>query len=249
MKVIVDNLAVEYKDEGQGPVLFLLHGWMDSLKTFDALVAELSTKYRVVRIDLPGFGESEMPKKPWHVADYAKFVADCCVKLNVQPTAFVGHSLGGRIILKGLAEKTLSADKAVLIASAGVADRKTLRNWSFAIIAKAGKAATAIPPFTLLRAKLRTKLYAAAKSDYAGAGAMTPTFLNVIGENLAPLAPLVSVPTLLVWGKSDTTTPIAEGERLRSLMPNAKLEIIEGAGHFVHREKAQEVARLISEFV
>jgi pimeloyl-ACP methyl ester carboxylesterase len=249
MKVIVENLAVEYKDEGQGPVLFLLHGWMDSLRTFDALAAELSTKYRIVRIDLPGFGESEMPHKPWHVADYVNFVAGVCKKLNVEPAAFVGHSLGGRIVLKGLAEKTLSAQKAVLIASAGVADRNTLRNWSFKMIAKAGKAATAVPPFTMLRAKLRGRLYAAAKSDYQSAGAMTPTFLNVIGENLAPLAPLVSVPTLLVWGNNDTTTPIVEGERLCSLMPDAKLEVIDGAGHFVHREKAQEVARLISGFV
>lgn len=249
MKVIVDDLAVEYKDEGQGPVLLLLHGWMSSLKSFDALAQQLSTNARVIRLDLPGFGESEIPKAPWHVADYAKFVAHVCAKLDIQPTAIVGHSLGGRVALKGFADGTLSAPKAVLIASAGVADRKTLRNWSFKMIAKAGKAATAIPPFTLLRAKLRTKLYAAAKSDYASAGPMTSTFLNVIGENLAPVAPLVSVPTLLIWGGNDEATPIDEGIRLQALMPQARLDIIEGAGHFVHEERPEEVAKLIKDFV
>jgi pimeloyl-ACP methyl ester carboxylesterase len=249
MKIIVDDLAVEYKDEGQGPVLLLLHGWMSSLKSFDALARQLSANARVIRFDLPGFGESEIPKTPWHIADYATFAAHVCTKLDIQPAAIIGHSLGGRVALKGFADGTFSLPKAVLIASAGVADRKTLRNWSFKMIAKAGKAATAIPPFTLLRAKLRRKLYAAAKSDYASAGAMTQTFLNVIGENLAPIAPLVAVPTLLIWGDEDQTTPLDEGIRLQALMPNAKLDIIEGAGHFVHEEKPEEVAKLIKDFV
>lgn len=249
MKTIVDDLAIEYKDEGQGPALLLLHGWMNSLRSFDAVAAILSQAYRVVRLDLPGFGESELPREAWRVGDYARFTAHFLDKSNIEPTALVGHSLGGRIILKGLAEKTFGAQKAVLIASAGVAERRTLRNAGFNALAKAGKAATAIPPFTRLRAKLRSKLYAAAKSDYPSAGAMTPTFLNVVGENLAPLAPLVSTPTLLLWGDRDETTPLSEGARLQSLIPNAKLEVIAGAGHFVHEEKPDDVARLIREFV
>jgi pimeloyl-ACP methyl ester carboxylesterase len=249
MKMIVDTLAVEYKDEGRGPIVLLLHGWMNSLQSFDAIAAVLSEKYRVVRLDLPGFGGSEMPPKPWFVGDYAKFVADFCSKLNIEPTALIGHSLGGRIILKGFADGSLSAQKAVLIASAGVAERSTLRSWSFKAIAKAGRAATAIPPFTRLRAKLRTRLYAAANSDYNTAGAMTSTYLNVIGENLAPLASLLKAPTLLIWGRDDKTTPVSEGERLHALIPDSKLDIVDGAGHFVHQEKPEEVARMISEFV
>lgn len=249
MKTIVDDLAVEYQDEGRGPVLVLLHGWMHSLTSFDALTTILSRKYRVIRLDLPGFGASEVPRTPWHVGDYAQFVAHFLAKIDAHPTALVGHSLGGRIVLKGLAEQALAADKAVLIASAGVAERQTVRNWSFKMIAKAGKAATAVPPFTLLRAKLRSKLYAAAKSDYPTAGAMTPTFLNVIGENLAPLAPQVIAPTLLIWGSDDRTTPLSEGKRLESLMPHATLKVIEHAGHFVHREQPEAVAAAIASFV
>src|ERR1700722_13178112 len=142
MKVIVDNLAIEYRDEGQGPTLVLLHGWMSSLHSFDVITKLLSANYRVVRLDLPGFGESELPREPWHVGDYATFVSHVCEKLDLRPDAFVGHSLGGRILLKGFAERTLSSEKAILIASAGVAERQTLRNWSFKMIAKAGRAAT-----------------------------------------------------------------------------------------------------------
>lgn len=249
MKVIVDDLAIEYKDEGQGPVLLMLHGWMNSLSSFDAMSKILSSKYRIVRLDLPGFGESEMPKRAWHVGDYATFVNHFLAKLDLEPEALVGHSLGGRIILKGLAGRTLSAHKAVLIASAGVAERNTLRNWSFKMMAKAGKTATAVPPFTLLRTKLRSKLYAAAKSDYPQAGPMTPTFLNIISENLAPLAPRVNIPTLLIWGSTDTTTPLSEGKRLQALIPNADLQVIEGAGHFVQEEKSEAVAHILQKFI
>jgi pimeloyl-ACP methyl ester carboxylesterase len=249
MKAIVDGLAVEYADEGQGSAILLLHGWGNSMNSFDAVSKVLSAKYRVVRLDLPGFGGSEMPKSAWHVADYTAFVKDFLAKLSVEPHALIGHSLGGRIILKGLGERTLSAQKAVLIASAGVAERNTLRNWSYKTIAKAGKAATAVPPFTLLRTKLKNTLYATAKSDYAQAGRMAPTFLNVVAENLAPLAPQIDIPVLLVWGSNDATTPLSEGERLHSLIPHSKLQVVEGAGHFVHEEKPDEVARMIEEFV
>ena len=76
MKVIVNNLATEFEDEGTGPVLLFLHGWKDSLKTFAPLVPGLASDYRVVRLDLPGFGGSEMPSRPWSVSDYVAFVHD-----------------------------------------------------------------------------------------------------------------------------------------------------------------------------
>jgi pimeloyl-ACP methyl ester carboxylesterase len=249
MKVIVDGLATEYESEGSGPVVLMLHGWGSTLHSFDAIAKALSADFRIVRLDLPGFGGTEMPQRPWHVGDYAAFVADCMRKIDVEPYALVGHSFGGRIIIKGLAENRLHGQKAVLIAAAGVADRQTLRNWSFKMIAKAGKAATAIPPFTVLRAKLRAKLYQKSGGDYAHAGTLRQTFLNVISENLAPIAPQISIPTLLMWGSDDHTTPLTEGERLHALIPHSTLHVIAGTGHFVHKEKAVEVAEIIQAFL
>ena len=242
MKVIVNGLAVEYADEGAGPVLLLLHGWKDTHRTFDALVPFLKDQFRIVRLDLPGFGGSDTPKEAWHVGDYALFIAAFMAKVGVVPLALVGHSLGGRIVLKGVGEGVLSAERIVLIASAGVARRKTLRNRFFYIVAKIGKLLMFIPPFSFWKARMRKKLYAAAGSDYLGAGELRQTFLNVIREDLSEAAQQISVPTLLVWGSADTETPVTDGERLKEMMPHATLEVIAGADHFVHKAQAERVA-------
>lgn len=245
MKAIVDGLAIEYKDEGTGPTLVLLHGWKDSLHTFDKIVPMLTDDFRVVRLDLPGFGQSETPKKAWTVEDYAKCVAACIKKIEITPFAFIGHSLGGRIVLKGMGEDILHAERAVLIASAGVARRKTARNHFFYIVAKIGKVFMSVPPLSFFKDGLRKKMYAAAGSDYLDAGDLKQTFLNVIEEDLSRMAEKVSAPTLLVWGENDTETVAADGKRLAKLMPDATLRVISRTGHYVHHAHAEDVAQLI----
>ena len=76
MKIIVQNLATEYRDEGSGKTLIFLHGWQSNLHTFDNLASPLKNYYRVVRLDLPGFGGSEMPKETWDLNKYILFVCD-----------------------------------------------------------------------------------------------------------------------------------------------------------------------------
>jgi len=58
MKVLVNNQLIEYKDEGSGRVVLLLHGWGTNLATFDQLAGHLAKKFRVIRFDFPGFGQS-----------------------------------------------------------------------------------------------------------------------------------------------------------------------------------------------
>lgn len=248
MKVIVRNLAVEYRDAGTGPVLLLLHGWMHSLGSFDALAAELSERYRVVRVDFPGFGESELPQSAWDVGDYAAFTADFIEKLGLAPAALVGHSFGGRVILKGLGSGVLRAQKAVLIASAGNARRRSVRNLLFGIAAKGGAAAT----FFLsgrTRERLRERLYRAARSDYGAAGALSQTFVKTVSEDLSEDAARIHTPTLLLWGARDATTPLPDGERLRDVIHGAQLVVFPEAGHLVHQEEAAGIAAAIEQFV
>ena len=120
MKVIVNNLAIEYEDEGSGPVLLFLHGWQDSLHTFDAISDDLKKNYRIIRLDLPGFGKSDLPKTVWSISDYVSFVNDFIKKINLSVYALVGHSFGGRIILKGSGQRKIESEKNILISSAGI---------------------------------------------------------------------------------------------------------------------------------
>src|ERR1043166_6772182 len=100
MKVIVKGIATEYRDEGSGPIILMLHGWGDSLHSFDMLAQRLDPDCRILRLDLPGFGQSETPRGAWTLADYAEFVKAFCEKIGLVPDFLVGHSMGGRIIIK-----------------------------------------------------------------------------------------------------------------------------------------------------
>lgn len=247
MKVIVENLAIEYSDQGQGPVMLMLHGWAAARHYFDGVYENLSG-LRIVRLDLPGFGDSEKPRAAWTNEDYARFVAAFCEKLRIKPDYMLGHSLGGRILTKGVSIGVLHPKKLVLISSAGVAKRNTPRNRLYAALAKTGK--TLLKPLPKkVYEKLRHVLYDFTGSDYLSVRDMEKTFVKVVGEDLSADAAKITTPTLLIWGDRDAVTPLAEGEKLNALIRGSQLEIVEGADHFVHLQEPEDVARRIEKFL
>lgn len=249
MKLIVQNLAIEYQDQGSGEVLLFLHGWRDNLQTFDFLTEKLSQNWRVIRLDLPGFGKSEMPKNDWTLDDYVNFVQHFTNKLNLKVNAYVGHSFGGRIIIKGLAKNKLLSKKVVLIGSAGIAKNKSLRNFSILIVSKIAKIITFIPPFIFFREQLKRKMYHYLQSDYYESNQLKQTYQNIISEDLQKAAEKIHLPTLLIWGENDKATPITDAKKFANLIKNSKLTIIPNSGHFVHQEKVAEIYEEIRKFL
>ncbi|MEK7167193.1 MAG: alpha/beta hydrolase [Patescibacteria group bacterium] len=249
MKIIIKNIAIEYFDEGNGPIMLFLYGWKDTLHSFDSLIPLLSKQYRIIRIDLPGFGNSELPQITWNLDNYIQFIKDFINKLNVQIDVLIGHSFGGRIAIKAVATEIIKPKKLILIASAGIAKTQTIHNYFFYILAKVGKIITLFPPFIFWRKRLRKKLYNMAGSDYFLSGKLKNTFLNVIKEDLKLCASKITIPTLLIWGDQDKATPLNDGKCLSKIISNSKLEIISNTGHFVHQENPQKVAEIISKFI
>ncbi|MDP3965415.1 MAG: alpha/beta hydrolase, partial [bacterium] len=201
MRCIVNGLVAEYEDAGHGDVILMLHGWKDSLHTFDEIAIFLADSHRIIRLDLPGFGGSEPPPADWKLDDYVGFVKDFLAKLDIRPDTLVGHSFGGRITVKGVATGVLQPKKIVLISSAGVARRQTFKNVILTVLAKIGRVVTAIPPFSFWKQKIRRKLYEAIGSDYFRAGVLRGTFLNIIKEDLSTVAKAITIPALILWGE------------------------------------------------
>src|SRR3989344_6122872 len=208
MKVIVNNIAAEYTDEGKGPVLLFLPGWMNTLSNFDELASRLVSNYRIVRLDLPGFGGgTETPPLNWHIADYASFVKAVIEKIRLDSYTLVGHSFGGRVVIKGVAQEMLRPSRIILIAPGGGAKQKTFRNQMLTVLAKIGKVFLYIPPFVFWRTQLRRKLYKMLTSDYFAAGPPLPGYLQATREDLQEDARKIQIPTLLVWGTDDEMVP------------------------------------------
>lgn len=248
MKIIVNGLVVNYTNKGSGETVLFLHGWQDNLTSFDELADRLVNK-RIIKLDLPGFGGSETPKDTWDISDYAAFVANFLKKLGLTADVVVGHSFGGRIIIKAIAEKEINPSKAVLIASAGIAKNKTLKNRTIKTVAKVGKAITFVPPLIFFKDKIRRKLYTSIGSDYLDSGDMKQIFLRTINEDLSLSAKKISCPVLLIWGAHDNSTPLKDGEKMSQLISDSKLVVVPDTGHFVHRQNPDKVANEIKEFL
>lgn len=250
-QVVVNSLLTAYEDVGvDNPAIIFLHGWGGDRLSLKPLWTKLSSSYRTLSLDLPGFGSSQLPPKDWKVGDYSSHVAAFVEKVGITDSyVLVGHSFGGRVIIKGVGEGVLSPAKTILIDAAGVAQRSK-RNAGYAAMAKTGKAVLSLPGLKGLQAKARRKLYGSIGStDYLEAGGMQKVLTNTISEDLSTQAAKVVTPTLLIWGEKDTETPLSEGQKLVSLMAGSKLEVLPGLGHFPFDEDATAVARLIERFL
>jgi pimeloyl-ACP methyl ester carboxylesterase len=239
MQSVVSELLITYETNGQGKDILLLHGWGDDRRTFKILALELSKSYRVTTLDLPGFGTSEPPREVWGLDDYASFLKEFTQKLSIMPYAVIAHSNGGSVAIRALSRSSLSTEKLILLSSAGIRDREKIRRFLLKVVAKIGKILTFWLPERYKR-KLQIKLYGAVGSDMNVVPHLQETFKKTVR---------IELPTLLIYGAEDKATPPLYGQIYAKLIKGSKLETIDGAGHFVHHDKSEEVFKLIRDFL
>jgi pimeloyl-ACP methyl ester carboxylesterase len=249
MQVVVDSLLTHYEVQGKGKAVLLIHGWGDTAAGMADLQKALAKKYKVLAVDLPGFGGTEAPKDVWGLDEYALFIRNFLQKIEQKKlSAIIAHSNGGAIALRGLSKDWLAADKLVLLASAGIRGEYKGRIKAIRLITKAGKALT-MPLPKRIKDHLRKKVYKTVGSDMLVAEHLQETFKKVVTDDVREDAAKVLAPTLLIYGEQDEATPVRYGELYHQLIAVSTLEILPGAGHFVHRARAPEVHKAIEGFL
>lgn len=250
MQAVVQNLLTCYETTGKGRVLLLLHGWGDSLRTYDKLIADLSNRFQVIRLDLPGFGQTQPPHEAWNLDNYADFVRDFLIKVQVKEVfAIVGHSNGGALAIRAIAKGELSPEKLVLLASSGVRDTAKVKKVLTKTVAKTGKVATFWLPKST-RQKLQKKLYGTIGSEMLDNPHLEETFKLTVRQDIQRDAVKITIPTLLIYGDQDKATPLESvGKQLNTRIAGSYLKIIPGADHFVHQVATTEVSKDIQEFL
>lgn len=246
--IIVDNLLLRYyffNPKGAKKTLLFLHGWgVDSL-SFGKLVDRLTTKkYAVYLLDLPGFGQSQLPTSDFNLDDYAKIVTGFVKKLGLKNVNLIGHSFGGRITIKLASSDAEFIEKIVLVDAAGISTPSPFRKLALTI----GKIIKPlfIPDFMQ---PLRKKLYLMAGSEYLDNLEMSKIFSKVVSENLTPLLPRIKKPTLIVWGGKDKTTPLYYAELMKKLITDSRLVVFESAGHFSFIDEPAKFIDVLTKFV
>ena len=253
LRKTVNGISINYEQKGSGDLIVLLHGWGSNIKLFANLIELLSKKYTVVAMDMPGFGESEEPPSAWCVDDYVQFVIDFLNDYDTKQVMLLGHSFGGRVIIRMHARESLPFDitKVILVDSAGIMPPKSNKKSWRTRYYKLGKA--------FLSTKLMQKLAPDAlenfrkkmgSADYAAASPlMRQVMVKVVNEDLEPYLHLIKCPTLLVWGVNDTATPLSDGEKMEKLIPDAGLVKLENAGHYSFLEQQYTFNRVMCSFL
>ena len=240
--------------EGKPCVLFL-HGWGCDLSVFSFIMSGFAPDATVAAIDFPGHGRSADPPRPWRVDDYAEMTLQFIQEQQLAPVCVVAHSFGGRVAIKLAALHPEMVEKVILTGGAGirkpVSDRARKRSQTFkrynAMLTRIG----AIKPLKPLAEQWQTKLRNRFGSpDYVKLNeVMRKSFVMIVNEDLLPLLKQIHAPTLLVWGSSDTETPLWMGETMEQEIPDAGLIIFEDGTHFAFLEQWQRFLLIARQFI
>lgn len=209
---------------GTGPVQVVgLHGWA---RTRADLVRALPG-VSLLAFDLPGFGTSPDPPAAWGTADYAALLAEALGGLG-RPQVLAGHSFGGRIAVR-LAASRPQAVSGLVLAGVPLLRREAARSSPARRfrIARWGHRHGLVSEGRM--EKLRTHF---GSEDYRQArGIMRAVLVRAVNESYEEDLTRITCPVELVWGADDTVTPLEVARRASELMPDSRLEVIEGGGH------------------
>jgi pimeloyl-ACP methyl ester carboxylesterase len=233
-------------DTCRRPGLLFLHGWGVGHDAYLPLLKLLGETHTVYAPDLPGFGTSPEPPEPWDADRYADFVAAYCKENGLTDPVCMGHSNGGRVLIRLLArdDPGIKPPKAVLFGAAGLKPKRGLKVYFKVYTYKAGK-------FFLKPFPKALERYRAGKgsADYQAASpVMKATMSKLLSADLSDDLPKINIPTLLIWGTDDTATPLADGKKMEKLIPDAGLIEIPG-GHWAFMERIPHIIAILRNFL
>lgn len=249
MQVILGSGPVGYDDLGKGQkVVIMLHGWGANRKSLTPLATQIAKKFRVLLVDVPGFGESAKPPTTWGLEEYASFVSEFVKKLKIsQVYAVVGHSNGGAIAVK-LVAGGFDTEKLILLGASGVRKREKGKKLLYKVIAKTGKKATIVLP-KRVRTKIRNKWYDRIGSELYHVPGMEAIFKKITKEDLVIDSAMINAKTLLIYGAEDQATPPVFGKIFHETIEGSELDIVEGAGHYSFVDKPTVVTKRVLDFL
>lgn len=248
-EIELEGLRVRMEVTGEGRPLILMHGWGCDHTTVRSIAATAAQTHTVYNMDFPGFGGSQEPAEVWGVELYTRLIEDLVRKEGLERPVLIGHSFGGRVSI--LYASRNEVDKVVLVDAAGIKPKRSLKYYLKVYSFKAGKRFWEL----LLgkeKAQERVDRMRAKRgsSDYAGASPMMRRILSkVVNEDLTDRLPLISAPTLLIWGENDTATPLADAKKMLRLIPGSGLVSFPGCGHYSFLDNPIQFRAVLSSFL
>ncbi len=250
---------------GTGTDTLLLHGAGASSHSWAPLVPFLADDSRLFMPDLPGHGFTLSPKGRARLPEVARDLAVLLADQSIAPDVLIGHSAGGAIALE-MVRQGLIQPRRIVILNGALEDFRGAAGFLFPVIAKV----LALNPLTGLFLSSGTQSLSQARSMIRSTGSELPDALlepyaQLIGKrrhvdgtlgmmaqwSLAELnkaLPGIRTPVLFVHGAKDSAVDLRVAKRAVDAMPNARLEVLETAGHLAHEEAPEEIAAYVRAF-
>jgi 3-oxoadipate enol-lactonase len=259
VKIEFDGNRIEYREEGQGIPLILIHGFPLNQKMWDDQVAALHDHCRVITLDLPGFGLSDPSPGSYSMAQMAADVRGLMATLAIDRAVIVGLSMGGYIALafyRLYSEAVLAMVLADTRASEDTAEARLRRLETASQIELEGVHAIAeyMISVGLSATTVSTRPDVVAKVRAMIEG-NSPRVLAAVQRAMADradsndLLSSIEGPVLLIAGEEDVLTPSTVAEEMHSRIPHSTLRVIAGAGHFSNLDRREQFNRALIEFV
>lgn len=268
--VTIDGLRTRYWSSGNGEkIIVLVHGLGAAADIWIHNIRELARGHRVIALDLPGFGKSDIPGPSFSPSDYKDFLADFIKTTANDRVTLIGQSLGGAVVLDCTLKYPDKVDRLVLVDSAGLGREVvwTLRFLSLPFLGDllcypARKTVEiffrlAVSDPSAMTEELVDTFYGYYKRP--GFRRFFLTFLRKIidwrgareDRFIRIYASLheITKPALIVWGEKDRVLPLKQAHAAQSLLARADLKIMKGCGHLPFLEQADEFNRLVLEFL
>lgn len=241
-------------DRGSGSTVVLLHGFPGNGADWEPVAHRLSEHYRVVVVDLLGFGSSARPTHfddVW-VSSQTAALAGTLDRLGIGSVALAGHDMGGPVALTFLREFPHRVTHLALLATNTFGDTPVDFPLSLLRLPVLG---SMLEPLlfgrvaltSLGRAASRTRGVHPAPNDAAEAKVIRTIFGRVLRDlpalyrDVERTLAAISVPTTVIWGDRDMFFSAQQGQRTAGAIPGATFVLLEGCGHFPPIERREAV--------
>lgn len=263
---------LSYVDTGSGPVVLFIHGILGSQRQWEHLVDRMDDDHRVVVPDLFGHGDSAKPLGDYSLSAHAAALRDLLDHLGVATVTLVGHSLGGGIAMQFFYLFPERVERLVLVSSGGLGREVNvlLRSATLPGAAQVLSVVASAPVLSRVEAlgrgasRIGWKPGADVSAVWRGFSSLqdgesrraflstTRAVIDIGGQSISAhdhLEGALPVPTMVVWGSKDRMIPASHARSVQEQLPDCRVEMFEGAGHFPHLEDPDRFAHMLREFI
>jgi pimeloyl-ACP methyl ester carboxylesterase len=264
----IDGVRIHYQEAGdeKAPPMILIHGFISSTLIWSGVFLRLADAgFRVIAIDLPGYGYSDKPADGRYTIDaQAQTVFGLMDRLGIEKATIVGASYGGAVAATMALDSPECVDRLMLIGAVSSDEPKKKLLMRVSGLPVIGDIVTPLflgsrwvlrkrmeemyrrigAPVDKRMLEARHHLLATANMQRA----MIRTVRRWSANRIARDAHLIRQPTMLVWGDDDNHIPIRQAYRLRDAIPNARLIIFRNCGHLPPAEYPEKFVEVVAEF-